>query len=138
VISTLISSDQISEIATENRTFGALAALGLGVSSAMPDNNTPSAASANYTLSMNGLRPSHNIWIIDGGEADDRGGGGAMDLMPSQDAIAEFTVMSSNYPPDYGIFRSRAAPRTSTASSSNSIATRLMTRTATSTSYPPR
>lgn len=103
VISTLISSDQISEIATENRTFGALAALGLGVSSAMPDNNTPSAASANYTLSMNGLRPSHNIWIIDGGEADDRGGGGAMDLMPSQDAIAEFTVMSSNYPPDYGI-----------------------------------
>ena len=103
VISTLISSDQISEIATENRTFGALAALGLGVSSAMPDNNTPSPASANYALSLNGLRPSHNIWIIDGGEADDRGGGGGMNVLPSQDAIAEFTVMSSNYPPDYGI-----------------------------------
>jgi hypothetical protein len=103
VISTLISSDQISEIATENRTFGALAALGLGVSSGMPDNNTPSAISANFYLSINGLRSTHNIWIIDGGEADDRGGGGGMILMPSQDAIAEFTVMSSNYPPDYGI-----------------------------------
>ncbi len=26
-----------------------------------------------------------------------------MDIMPSQDAIAEFTMLSSNYPPDYGI-----------------------------------
>jgi hypothetical protein len=41
--------------------------------------------------------------LIDGGEADDRGGAGGMDIMPSQDAIAEFTMMSSNYPPDYGI-----------------------------------
>ena len=28
---------------------------------------------------------------------------GGMDIMPSQDAIAEFTMMTSNYPPDYGI-----------------------------------
>ena len=41
VVSTLISSEQISEIATENRNFAALAALGLGVSSALPDSNTP-------------------------------------------------------------------------------------------------
>ena len=40
VVSTLISSEQISEIATENRNFAALAALGLGVSSALPDSNT--------------------------------------------------------------------------------------------------
>jgi CD109 antigen len=37
VVSTLISNEQISEIATENRNFSALAALGLGVSSALPD-----------------------------------------------------------------------------------------------------
>ena len=37
VVSTLISSEQISQIATENRNFAALAALGLGVSSALPD-----------------------------------------------------------------------------------------------------
>ena len=41
VVSTLISSEQITEIATENRNFAALAALGLGVSSLLPDNNTP-------------------------------------------------------------------------------------------------
>jgi Carboxypeptidase regulatory-like domain len=103
VVSTLISSEQISEIATQNRNFAALAALGLGVSSALPDSNTPTSVAANFTISINGLRQSHNIWLIDGGEADDRGGAGGMDIMPSQDAIAEFNVMSSNYPPDYGI-----------------------------------
>src|ERR1017187_848737 len=103
VVSSLISSEQISEIATENRNFAALAALGLGVSSALPDSNTPTSVAANFTISVNGLRQSHNIWLIDGGEADDRGGAGGMDIMPSQDAIAEFTMMTSNYPPDYGI-----------------------------------
>ena len=103
VVSTLISSEQISEIATENRNFAALAALGLGVSSGLPDTNTPTSVAASFTISVNGLRQSHNIWLIDGGEADDRGGAGGMDIMPSQDAIAEFTMMTSNYPPDYGI-----------------------------------
>jgi len=103
VVSSLIDSQQISEIATENRNFAALAALGLGVSSALPDSNTPTSVAASFTISVNGLRQSHNIWLIDGGEADDRGGAGGMDIMPSQDAIAEFNMMTSNYPPDYGI-----------------------------------
>jgi hypothetical protein len=103
VVSTLISSEQISQIATENRNFAALAALGMGVSSALPDSNTPTSVAASFSISVNGLRESHNIWLIDGGEADDRGGAGGMDIMPSQDAIAEFTMMTSNYPPDYGI-----------------------------------
>jgi hypothetical protein len=103
VVSTLINSEQISEIATENRNFAALAALGLGVSSALPSNNTPTSVASNFTISVNGLRQSHNIWLIDGGEADDRGGAGGMDIMPSQDAIAQFETLASNYPPDYGI-----------------------------------
>ena len=99
VVSTLISSEQISEIATENRNFAALAALGLGVSSALPDSNTPTSVAASFTISVNGLRQSHNIWLIDGGEADDRGGAGGMDIMPSPGRNdAEFTVMSSQLP----------------------------------------
>ena len=72
VVSTLISSEQISEIATENRNFAALEALGLGVSSALPDSNTPTSVAASFTISVNGLRQSHNIWLIDGGEADEK------------------------------------------------------------------
>lgn len=103
VVSSLISSQQITHIATENRNFAALAALGLGVSSALPTNNTPTSVAANFTISVNGLRQSHNIWLIDGTEADDRGGAGGMDIMPSMNAIAEFQTLTSNYPPDYGI-----------------------------------
>ncbi len=103
VVSTLISSTQITQLATENRNFAALAALGLGVSSALPSSNTPTSVASNFSISVNGLRESHNIWLIDGGESDDRGGAGGMAIMPSQDAIAEFQMMTSNYPPDYGI-----------------------------------
>ena len=102
-VDTLISGEQVTEIATENRNFAALASLGLGVSSNLPDSNTPTSVAASFSISVNGLRESHNIWLIDGGEADDRGGAGGMDIMPSQDAIAQFEVLASNYPPDYGI-----------------------------------
>ena len=103
VLSTLISAQEITEIATENRNFAALVALGLGVSSTLPDNNTPTSIGSSANISVNGLRQSHNIWLIDGGEADDRGGAGGIDIMPSQDAIAQIETLSSNYPPDYGI-----------------------------------
>jgi hypothetical protein len=102
-VSTLISGDQVTSIATENRNFTSLAALGLGVSSMLPDNNPPSASASNAGISVNGLRQSHNIWLLDGAEADDRGGAGGMSVMPSMDAIAQFQVLASNYPPDYGI-----------------------------------
>ena len=103
VVSTLVSEQQITEIATENRNFASLVALGLGVSSTLPDNNTPTSVGASSNISVNGLRQSHNIWLIDGGEADDRGGAGGISILPSQDAIAQLETLSSNYPPDYGI-----------------------------------
>jgi hypothetical protein len=103
VVSTLISSEEITSIATENRNFAALAALGLGVSSELPDSNSLGAFGASWNLEFNGLREAHNIWLIDGGESADRGGGGGTQIQPSQDAIAEFNMMTSNYPPDYGI-----------------------------------
>jgi Carboxypeptidase regulatory-like domain len=103
VVSTLVSEEQITEIATENRNFASLVALGLGVSSTLPDNNTPTSVGASSNISVNGLRQSHNIWLIDGGEADDRGGAGGISILPSQDAIAQLETLSSNYPPDYGI-----------------------------------
>ena len=103
VLSTLVSSEQISEIATENRNVTALVALGLGVSSLLPDSNTPTSVGSSASISVNGLRESHNIWLIDGGEADDRGGAGGISIMPSQDSIAQIETLASNYPPDYGI-----------------------------------
>ena len=102
-VGTLISGEEVTQLATENRNFAALAALGLGVSSALPSNNLPTSIASSFSISVNGLRESHNIWLIDGGEMDDRGAGGGADLMPSMDAISQFQVLASNYPPDYGI-----------------------------------
>ena len=41
--------------------------------------------------------------MIDGGEQNDRGCGGCFMNLPSQDAIAQFQTLDSNYQPDYGI-----------------------------------
>ncbi len=41
--------------------------------------------------------------MIDGGEQNDRGCGGCFMNLPSQDAIAQFQTLDSNYSPDYGI-----------------------------------
>jgi hypothetical protein len=102
VISTLISEQQITELATNGRNVVALAALGLGVSGNLPDSNMPTSVGSNFAISFNGLNQAHNIWLLDGGESYDRGSGGKMSVMPSQDALAEFQVLASNYPADYG------------------------------------
>jgi hypothetical protein len=103
VVSTLINEQQITELATNGRNVVALAALGLGVSGNLPDSNAPTSVGSNFAISFNGLNQAHNIWLVDGGEAYDRGSGGKMSVMPSQDALGEFQVLASNYPPDYGI-----------------------------------
>jgi carboxypeptidase family protein len=102
VVSTLISEQQITELATNGRNVVSLATLGMGVSGNLPAMENPFSVNANYAISFNGLNQAHNIWVIDGGEAYDRGSGGKMSVMPSQDALGEFQVLSSNYAPDYG------------------------------------
>jgi hypothetical protein len=103
VVSTLINEEQITELPTNGRNVVGLAALGLGVSGNLPDMENPFSVNASFAISFNGLNQAHNIWIVDGGEAYDRGSGGKMSVMPSQDALSEFQVLASNYPPDYGI-----------------------------------
>ena len=53
--------------------------------------------------SFSGTRSTHNIYLLDGGELNDRGCGGCFSSLPSVDALAQFQVLSSNYGPDYGI-----------------------------------
>ncbi|MGA2808630.1 MAG: carboxypeptidase-like regulatory domain-containing protein [Terracidiphilus sp.] len=103
VVSTLINEQQITELPTNGRSVIGLAALGLGVSGNLPDMESPFSVTASYAISFNGLNQAHNVWMIDGAEAYDRGSGGKMSVMPSQDSLGEFQVLASNYPPDYGI-----------------------------------
>ncbi|HEV2276691.1 MAG TPA: TonB-dependent receptor [Acidobacteriaceae bacterium] len=102
-VSSLISGQQMSQISTNGRNFLSLETLGTGVSGNLPAFNGVSAQTSTATISFNGMRPDHNNFLIDGGEVYDRGSGGKPDALPSPDAIAQFQVLASNYPPDYGI-----------------------------------
>ncbi|MGA2730662.1 MAG: hypothetical protein ABSE96_22850, partial [Terracidiphilus sp.] len=102
-VSNLITGQQMTQLATNGRNMVSLTTLGTGVSNNLPSFNGVTAQGSGFGLSFNGMRPDHNDWLIDGGEAYDRGSGGKFDLMPSMDVLAEFQTLSSNYSPDYGI-----------------------------------
>lgn len=102
-VSTLISGQQVSQLATNGRNIVQLAALGAGVSNNLPSFGGIDALTSANGISFNGQRTTHNVYLIDGAEQNDRGCGGCFMNLPSQDAIAEFQTLGSNYQADYGI-----------------------------------
>lgn len=102
-VSDLVTGQQITQLATNGRSVFELEALTPGASSMQADFQVPTSAGGDFNVSFNGQRVAHNLWLIDGGEAADRGGGGGADVLPSMDAIAEFRTMTSNYSAEYGL-----------------------------------
>lgn len=102
-VSQVITGSEVNQLATNGRSLYALTALVPGASSNMSDFQIPTAVSGNASVSFNGQRVSHNLYMIDGGEDLDRGGSGNISVMPSMDAIAEFRTMTSNYGAQYGL-----------------------------------
>ena len=101
-VSQTITAAQVADLATNGRNVIQLAALVPGAASTLPDFDSPMAQNQSHAISFNGQRPDHNNWLINGGEAYDRGGGGILLVSPSQDALQEFRVMTSNYGADLG------------------------------------
>jgi hypothetical protein len=102
-VSDVINGSQISNLATNGRSVAELEALVPGASSAQGDFQVPTSAGGDFNVSFNGQRLVHNLWLVDGGEASDRGGGGGADVLPSEEAIAEFRTLTSNYSAEYGL-----------------------------------
>lgn len=102
-LSNLISGQQVTQLATNGRNVTALAALGMGVSNTLPAFAGVNALTSANGLSFNGTRSTHNVYLLDGGELNDRGCGGCFSSLPSLDALSQFQTLSSNYGPDYGI-----------------------------------
>ena len=102
-VSDVITGKEMTQLATNGRSIYAMATLTAGASSNMADLSSPTSIGGDANVSFNGLRENHNLWMIDGGEADDRGGAGGLDIMPSLDAIAEFRTLTSNYSAEYGL-----------------------------------
>ena len=102
-VSNLITGEQVTQLATNGRNVVSLAALGMGVTNTLPAFGGVNALTAANGLSFSGTRSTHNIYLLDGGELNDRGCGGCFSSLPSVDALAQFQVLSSNYQADYGI-----------------------------------
>jgi Carboxypeptidase regulatory-like domain len=101
-VSNVITDQQVSQLAVNGRSIYQLAQLTPGASSTINNFvNTPVGGDSN--VEFNGMRQNHNIYLLDGGEDDDRGGAGGMSIAPSTDAIAEFRALTSNYSADYGL-----------------------------------
>jgi hypothetical protein len=99
----LINGRQVTQLATNGRSMYTLEALTPGASSIQQDFQIPTSAGGDASVEFNGLRVAHNLWMIDGGESDDRGGAGGSIVMPSMDAISEFRTMTSNYSAEFGL-----------------------------------
>jgi len=101
-VSTVIDGKQVAQLSTNGRSIYSLYALTPGASSVQGDFITPTPVSGDSNVSINGQRPGHNLQLLDGAENLDRGGSSAS-VMPSMEAIAEFTNMTSNYSAEYGL-----------------------------------
>lgn len=102
-VSDLITGQQLSQLSTNGRSMYSLIALTPGASSGQGDFQIPTPVGGDANVSFNGMRESHNLYLLDGSESSDRGGAGGSDVMPSMDAIAEFRQMTSNYSAEYGL-----------------------------------
>ena len=103
-ISGVISGQQVSQMATNGRNIYLLTTLLPGVSNAMGgDFQLAVPVGGDSNVSFNGLRPGHNLYMIDGGEDYDRGSGGNLSIMPSLESIAEFRALTSNYSAEFGL-----------------------------------
>jgi hypothetical protein len=102
-ISHVVTGQEVLQLATNGRSIYTLATLVPGAVNNMTDDQAPTSIGGDRSVAFNGLRTSHNIWLVDGAESDDRGSAGEVQIMPSLDAIAEFNVLTSNYSGDYAL-----------------------------------
>jgi Carboxypeptidase regulatory-like domain len=101
--SSLLTGQQLTQLATNGRSIYNIVNLTTGASSLQPDFQVPTPVGGNANVSFNGNRTGHNIYLLDGGENLDRGGSGTFSVMPSLDSLAETQIQSSNYSAQYGL-----------------------------------
>src|SRR5207245_2996113 len=100
--SNLISGQQLAQLAVNGTSLFQFAALTPGASSNIT-NYKDVPVGGDTSVSFNGQRTAHNVFLLDGGEDYDRGCGGCVTTDPSTHAIAEFRQLTSNYSADYGL-----------------------------------
>lgn len=97
----LIGGEQVRQLPLNNRNFVQLATLAPGVTSSN-SSQIGFGGLAVVQISINGGRTSAINWLVDGSRNVDSGSNLTLLTVPSVDAIQEFTVLTSNYAPEFG------------------------------------
>ncbi|HTM36007.1 MAG TPA: carboxypeptidase regulatory-like domain-containing protein [Terriglobales bacterium] len=100
--SNLITGKQLENLAVNGTSLFQLAALAPGASNDIT-NYKDVPVGGDTSVSFNGQRTAHNVFMVDGGENYDRGCGGCVTTAPSSESMAEFRQLTSNYSADYGL-----------------------------------
>lgn len=61
----------------------------------------PYSRTANRAM-VNGIRPTHNAWLLDGGYNIDTGGNWGSPMAPNLESVAEFRAIRGNYSAEFG------------------------------------
>lgn len=106
-VGTVISGDQATELALNNRNWVQLITLAPGVSSDLADQvyvgtTNPAGQANTMNIAVNGARSAQNTYTVDGADVTDRGSNITIQAYPSVDSIAEFKVQRSLFPAESG------------------------------------
>jgi hypothetical protein len=98
---TLIDGNQIRQLPLNNRHFVSLATTAPGVVSSN-SSQIGFGGLSTVQISINGNRTSAINWLVDGSRNVDTGSNLTLLTVPSVDAIQEFSILTSNYAPEFG------------------------------------
>lgn len=101
-MSSVVTGKEVGQLELNGRNFVQLINLVPGVSDQSGSDSGTFGYHQQVQYSINGGRGEYNNWQVDGANMLDTGDNTTLVAFPSVDAIAEFTVMTSNYGAQYG------------------------------------
>lgn len=97
----VVDNKTIVELPLNGRNFIRLGSLIPGTTRGAPSDGTIRSRQGNEALTANGMRSTHNNYMLDGVDNNEVQLGLAV-LLPSIDALQEFKVQTANYSAEYG------------------------------------
>ena len=97
-----VTGQQITQLELNGRNFTQLITLVPGVNSQTGQDEGTVGVYGSVAYSVNGGRTEYNNWELDGVGIVDMGSSGTINVYPSLDAIAETSVLTSNFGAQYG------------------------------------
>lgn len=98
----VIDGNQVKELPLNGRSFVQLTQLQPGVSAANNFDTKNKGLQGGVDMSVNGNPTTNNLFLIDGVNNNDTGSNRTILIYPSNEAIAEFKMLTNSYGAEYG------------------------------------